>query len=171
MATRRYANRQPTTGMPAEAPKDAVKVEFARRLQAAIVQKGWNQSEAAREAEKHMPKGKSFGRDSISHYIRATILPGPVKLKALCDALGKTKEELIPSRGFREVGDNNPTMDVRDTGDGNLWLRINRPVRRAAGFKIMQILAEEDDANGGGTGKQMSSSDDKSSGGQMAVPT
>lgn len=173
MAKRTFINQPPSASGPRKgAPKDAVKVEFARRLQAALLLKGWRQSDLAREAAKHLPRGTKLGRDSISHYIRARILPRAVYLDALCKALGTTKEELIPTEGYREAGDTNPPLDVRDMGNGNLWLRINRAVRFAAGAKILQILAEEDAAASGGGGSEEVSkrNGDGDSGSHMAVP-
>lgn len=124
----------------------------------------------SREAQKHMPPGKTFGRDSVSHYIRARVMPGPIKLDALCAALGMKREDLIPAKGYRTAGDENPPLDVRDTGDGNWWLRINRSVRAAAGAKILQILAEEDNTPGGTDGEKVSRRDDGNPGSHMAVP-
>ena len=45
------------------APAEAVKADFARRLQHALNAKGWNQSDLARAAD--------IGRDSVSVYLRA----------------------------------------------------------------------------------------------------
>jgi hypothetical protein len=70
---------------------------FARNLQAALVDKGINQSVLAREAARHMPD-KKFGRDLISNYVRARILPSPTHLRALSKVLGKSEEALLPSR-------------------------------------------------------------------------
>ncbi len=123
-----------------EAPKDAVKVEFARRLQAAMHRKGWNQSELSREAQKHMPLGKPLGRDSVSGYIRAQTMPLPLKLDALCGALGVTREDLVPMKGCQSAGDDNPPLDVRDIGDGMAQLRVNQTVRWADAVEILRIL-------------------------------
>lgn len=168
---RRFVNQPPAKKMSADAPKDAVKVEFARRLQAAMHLKGWNQSDLSREAQKHMPPGKHIGRDSVSHYIRAKVMPGPIKLEAICAAVGMKREDLVPVKGYRAAGDDNPALDVKDLGDGNLWLRINRAVRFTAGAKILQILAEEDDAGGSGDdGETVRKRDDGNPGSHMAVP-
>lgn len=140
MAKRAYQNTHGPTELPANAPKDAVKIEFARRLQAAMIAKGMLQSDLARAAEIHLPKGKRFGRDSISLYIRAKSLPGPLYLRALCAALGTKPEDLLPTRGIPAAGDSAPTLDARDLGDGNTWLRINQAVPWEAAIKIMQLV-------------------------------
>mgnify|MGYP002683741061 CR=1 FL=1 len=140
MTKRAYQNLQSATELPANAPKDAVKIEFARRLQAAMVAKGMQQSDLARSAQIHLPKDKRFGRDSISLYIRAKSLPGPLHLKALCAALGRKPEELLPTRGIPSAGENTPTFDARDLGDGNTWLRINQAVPWNAAIEIMRLV-------------------------------
>jgi transcriptional regulator with XRE-family HTH domain len=122
------------------APKDAVKVEFARRLQAAMVAKGWRQSDLARRAEKYLPANKKFGRDSISLYIRGKTLPGPVFLEALCKALEKEPDDLLPTRGMPAAGENNPPLDVKDAGDGNAWLRVNQAVPWNTAVAILRLL-------------------------------
>jgi transcriptional regulator with XRE-family HTH domain len=121
-------------------PKEAVKAEFARRLQQAFTAKGWTQSELARQAENKLPKGHEFGRYNVSTYVRGKSLPGPVHLKALCDALGLKPEDLLPSRGVRQAGSDVPALDVRDMADGNVWLRINQAVPWPTALKIMELL-------------------------------
>lgn len=135
----------PPADVPMGAPTDVVHVEFASRLQRAITAKGWNQSDLARRAQEHMPDGQKMGRDNVSGYIRGTTLPGPIKLKAMADALGVAPEELLPQRGVPNAGNKAlPAFDMRAIGDGNVWLRINQAVPQAVGLKIMQLLLGED---------------------------
>ena len=141
MTRRAYINPKPSkTDLPANAPKDAVKVEFARRLQALMLAKGWRQSDLAREASRHLPKGKTFGRDSVSLYIRGMSLPGPLHLEALCKALGTRPEELLPTRGVPSAGEAIPALDVREMSDGNVWLRVNQMMPWPTAIKVMEIL-------------------------------
>jgi transcriptional regulator with XRE-family HTH domain len=128
-----------------DAPKDAVKAAFGTRLQDAANRKGWNQSELARQAQLHMPKGKRLARDNVSTYIRGKVLPGPMQLKALADALGMKVDDLLPSRGVPSAADKSPPLDYRDLGDGNVWLRINQALPRKLALRIMNLLAGEDD--------------------------
>lgn len=129
----------------ANAPRDAVKMEFARRLQRAIVEKGWTQSELARRASKFMPKefgNKEEGgmiRDNISKYIRAKALPSSIHLNALAKALGTKSEELLPSRGVDSNTDA-IAFDMRDIGEGKVWLRINQSVPMTVAIKIATLL-------------------------------
>lgn len=140
---RAYYNSAPSASISPLAPRDAVKAEFAKRLQRAFVAKGWNQSELARRAEDQLPPGESFGRYNISTYIRGKSLPGPTHLKALCDALGCAPEDLLPARGVQSAGADVPPLDVRDIGDGTVWLRVNQAVPWSDAIKVMQILKGE----------------------------
>lgn len=91
---RRFHNPAPRGDEAASGGQDALKAEFGRRLQHALTEKGWNQSDLAREATKHMPGKQTFGRDNISNYVRGKQVPGPVRLKAICAALGMKQEDI-----------------------------------------------------------------------------
>jgi transcriptional regulator with XRE-family HTH domain len=136
-----YSFQKPKA-LPEGAPRDAVKIEFARRLQAAMVEKGWNQSELARQAAKFTGDGK-FPRDNVSSYCRGLSLPGPNHLHALSQALRKTPTDLVPSRGVPTIEDRLPPLDVRDVGDGMAWLKINQSVPWSTALKIMEMLKGE----------------------------
>lgn len=140
---RAYHNTKPMGDLPEGAAKDAVKIEFARRLQQAMADRGLNQSELARRAAEHMPSGE-FGRYNISNYIVARALPGPAHLKALCDALGVGVQDLLPSRGVPSADDRAPAMDVRSLGDGRAWLRVNQALDWPTALKVMSILKGDD---------------------------
>lgn len=123
-----------------ELPTDAVRLEFARRLQRAMIEKGWTQSELARRASAYAPQ-KRMIRDNVSKYIRGRVLPGPLHLQALCKALGKKPEDLLPTRGTPTGGAETPSMDLRDLQDGNAWLRINQAVPMTTALEIARLLA------------------------------
>ncbi len=125
------------------APVEAVKIEFAHRLQQAMIKKGWNQSELARQAQLHLPGGR-LGRDNVSTYIRGSVLPGPNNLHALATALGVKVDDLLPSRGVPSAADKSPPLDYRDLGDGNVWLKINQAIPRRLALRIMNMLAGDD---------------------------
>lgn len=135
-----FINAPPSNVSSPLLPKEAVKAEFARRLQHYSTLKGWTQSELARQAENKLPKGHTFGRYNVSTYVRGKSLPGPVHLNALCDALGVKPDDLLPTRGVRQAGSEMPALDVRDMADGNVWLRINQAVPWPTALKIMELL-------------------------------
>lgn len=125
---------------PASAPREAVKAEFARRLRTALVQKGWTQSELARAAEKNLKNGQRFGRDTVSQYMHGKSLPGPIFLDAICKALGKAPDDLLPSRGMPTIGEpQSPAVRFDDMSDGTGWLRINKRYSMRTILKILEL--------------------------------
>lgn len=129
----------PPAGIPNGAPKDAVNAEFARRLQQALVARGWSQSDLARRVRDHMPEGDGrVGRDNISRYIRGVSLPRPTHLAALCRALGMRPEELLPAEGRPTGGVIG--MEVRETADGNVWLRVNQATDWDTALEVQRLL-------------------------------
>lgn len=131
-------------GAPSDNPvvnePDDIKREFARRLQSARIDKGFNQSELARAAAKHMSDRK-FGRDLIGPYERALKLPSPAHLSAMARALGKTPEWLMPFRGVPGSTKNALiSADMKDVGDGDAWIRINEKVPFETALKIMEMV-------------------------------
>lgn len=140
---KQYHNPPPEDVALEGAPDEAVKREFAKRLQAAMVEKGWNQSELSRQAAAYMEDGK-FGRDNVSGYIRALTIPTPPFLDALCKALGKKPNELLPKRATADVDQKVPPLDVRDIQNGKAWLRVNQAVDWPVAIKIMALLKGDD---------------------------
>lgn len=125
--------------------------EFARRLQAAMQAKGWNQSELARACEKHLPKASkgqiqnlNFGRDRISHYVRGVSLPRPESLAVIAKALGVEQDELMPPLGVPSAGGDRPAFQMQSAGDGRVFLSINRTMSMALAMQIAGLLNEED---------------------------
>ena len=146
-----YHNRPPSDEpISASAPRDAVLIEFSRRLQRRMVEKGWNQSELARRAEAALNRRrkengqavKRFGRDLVSNYVRAIMLPGPVHLAALADALECTPDALLPARAMPSTDERLPPFEVKSIGGGMAWLRINQSVPFSLALKIGSLLEE-----------------------------
>lgn len=127
------------TDIPENAPREVVGVEFARRLQKAMDEKGWNQSELARAATTQMVNGR-ITRDQVSKWINGHSLPGSARLDAVAKAVGMTKDDLLPTRGISPAQGKMPPMDLRDLGDGQVWLRINQAVSWETSIKIMELL-------------------------------
>jgi transcriptional regulator with XRE-family HTH domain len=94
--------------------EQTVYAEFGRRLQARMIQLGWNQSELSRRATAHLPRptkgqaqGYTLGRDRISSYIRGKYLPRPEGLEAIAKALQCKPGDLLPS-GVPSVDEEGP---------------------------------------------------------------
>jgi transcriptional regulator with XRE-family HTH domain len=125
---------------------------FARRLEAARIAKGWNMSELAREASRHLPtpkrgqkQGKGVTRDLISNYTRAKMRPRPEYLEAIAKALDMTREELMPSSpGAAPPPDQFPAMTLNQQEDGRAWIRLNRALSMPAALAIIEIVQKED---------------------------
>ena len=120
------------------------KSEFARRLHKAIQEKGWNQSELARRATAHMPDGMVIGRDAVSHWLNRPNIPEPVRLQAVCAALGKEPTDLVPLRGLprAQVG-HVPPIELKDGGDGDTaFLRINSRLPYDIALEIQRLVIE-----------------------------
>lgn len=132
---KRYLNPVPSAGAPSSRPK----LEFAKRLQHALTEKGWSQADLARAVAKHMPSGE-FGRDSISHYVRGLQMPGPVRLKAICKALGITREALIPEGSYATAEDGAPPFAIKSTTGEMVWLQVNQAVPMDTAIQIREIL-------------------------------
>lgn len=129
--------------IPDNAPRDAAVVEFANRLQRAMVDKGWNQSELARQAGIQL--GREIGRDSVSQYVRGVSFPNPERLGAIARALGKEVSDLMPTRGVRSAASiNEVAFSVSDNGDGTSWVRVNQAVDSRVALKIWSLLQEDE---------------------------
>lgn len=123
-------------------PKDVLKADFARRLNRLMVQKGWSQSEFARQTAKHTPTGHSpVTRDLINKYIGGKVLPLPANLEIICKTLGVERADLLPLGATKEAGsDVIPPIDVRDAGNNMAWVRVNQAVEWPVALKIMNLL-------------------------------
>ncbi len=120
--------------------RDIVKAEFARLLNAAMVARGWNQSELWRQSIKHTPEGAGgITRDLVSKYLGAKSLPTPVNLEILTATLGCTVRDLFPGGLPGSSTEAEPPVSVQDR-DGVAWLKINQAVEWPKALRIMAIL-------------------------------
>lgn len=118
---------------------DALKREFAKRLQNFMIQKGWNQSDLARAAAKFTPD-KKFNRDNISLYVRARQMPGPIFMQALLKALSVTREELIPHGAVATVDESAPPIAIKPVSSTMSHLQINMVVDTNLGLDIIALV-------------------------------
>jgi transcriptional regulator with XRE-family HTH domain len=130
---------------------NAIRGEFARRLQDAMICKGWSQSDLARFASLHFPKptpGQKRGncgiqRHLISRYIGGSMLPNPVNLEALAKALNVEPGDLMPAvvPGVR----NDPVpFELRALPDGRIFVRVAQPVSQQTALKILDLLTQKE---------------------------
>jgi len=144
--------RQRGSASSLELDSNAIRAEFARRLQEAMIHKGWSQSDLARFASRHLPKpvpGQKRGnsgirRDLISKYIGGVMLPNPVNLEALAKALDVEPGDLMPAvvPGVR----NDPApFELRALPDGRVFVRVAQPVSQQTALKILDLLTGKQD--------------------------
>lgn len=119
------------------ASMDEIQQEFARRLQHMMNERGWNQSDLARQAALHTPDG-SFGRDNISGYVRGLRLPRGEHLDAIAKALGCSRADLVP----QPAPVNEQTITAQLVGHGLVRLSLKITVAPEWATKI-QMLAYE----------------------------
>lgn len=119
-------------------PQSISKQQFGRRLYELMIKQGMNQSDLARAAK--------LGRDSISTYVRGISLPDPVNLQKLADALGVSREELLPNIVESAADREHPAMEIKMAhGDsGHVWVRINRQVKTETATKIFELISKDD---------------------------
>lgn len=134
----KMARRRATTG---RGPFDPISVEFGKRLQHFAAEKGFNQADLAREGSKHLPKGSALRRDNISLYVRGIQMPGPVRLRALCKALGVSEADLVPNAMST---DNAPPFAMKPLEQGNVWLQVNQAVPMQTALEIAAMLSKRD---------------------------
>lgn len=130
--------------------ENAVYAEFGRRLQARMIQLGWNQSELSRRATAYLPKpakgqvqGHALGRDRISSYIRGKYLPRPEALEAIAKALQCKPADLLPEGGVPSIAEG-PLMEMKSIDGKRVAIRLNRVVSTKTASKIMELLGTED---------------------------
>jgi transcriptional regulator with XRE-family HTH domain len=116
--------------MNSKMPRAAIRAEFACQLQKRLNEKDWTQAELARRS--------GVGRDNISEYLRARVLPRPEALEALPKALECEPGDLVPSRGT--ASDEQSQVTVRDIGGGKVWLHIDGPLTWPIALEVMGVL-------------------------------
>lgn len=141
MARRTTYNLGDSPAPPEGAPTDALKIEFGRRLQKAMIAKGWSQAELARQASRHAASGK-IQRDNISKYIRGLFWPTPTYLHAMAKALGVDAYDLLPTKNIPGIVVDQPPYEMRSVESGRAWLRLNVALPMNAALKIMAIVQE-----------------------------
>lgn len=123
--------------------QSAAKQQFAKNLRSLLIARNMTQSDLARLAGDHLPKGATFGRDLISNYVLGRNFASDMHLNAMCKVLKVKPEDLDPSRG-EGFGVGEPPTDVRDMGNGRIWLRVNQSTTWEVGLKVLQLLKGEE---------------------------
>src|ERR1700694_3087008 len=125
--------------------------EFGRRLQARMIELGWNQTELSRRVTASLPKpsegqvqGRSVGRDRISSYIRGKYLPRPDALDAIAKTLKCKPSDLLPPGGVPSVVEDAPQAEFKLLDGNRCGIRLNLGVSQRTATAIMNLLNQED---------------------------
>lgn len=115
-----------------------LKAEFAKRLYTKVAEKGWTQSEFARNCD--------LARDAISTYIRGRSIPSPQALKKMADVLDVRPEDLLPNYFESAHNKQEPAFELRDVPneEGYMWIRLNMRLPKKAAMKIFMLVQEDD---------------------------
>jgi transcriptional regulator with XRE-family HTH domain len=117
-----------------------IRLEFGRRLQKKLDERGWTQSELGRRMAALLPNSR-VGRDNISKYIRGRVLPLPHHLAAICKVLECEPSDLLPSRAHRN-GKDQSDLFLEDFDDGTTRIRLDRVVPSKMALKVYALLNE-----------------------------
>lgn len=118
-------------------PKILTKQEFGRRVYKLMLEKGWRQSELARQAD--------LPRDSISQYVRGKTFPTPLSLQKLAKALGVEPNVLLPNHAHGAIAEDDPEFEMKaSAGDpSKVWVKVNRLMSMKAAVEVAKILDED----------------------------
>jgi transcriptional regulator with XRE-family HTH domain len=116
-------------------------MDFAKRLQDRLNDKGWTQSELARRMAPLLKESR-IGRDNISKYVRGKVLPLPPALEAMAKVLGVESKDLLPTRATQGASVELSPLDVRDIGAGRVWLQVNQAVDWDVALDVMKRIRE-----------------------------
>jgi len=120
----------------------AAREVLAKNLQNLMIEKGFTQAELARRLQKLLPDER-IERDSISNYCRATAMPSPIRLAGLAELFKVEPKDLLPEDSVPyafKPEKKTPAREMKDLGDGNVWLTINQAVPYSLAIKILAML-------------------------------
>lgn len=111
---------------------DSAKQKFAGKISQLMQEKGWRQSDLARQA--------GLPRDAVSVYMRGRSLPTPGNLEKLAKALDVAPDDLLPAQ---PPAKRDPRYALTATDQpGIVVLRVNQEVPEHVAFKIIEMLRE-----------------------------
>ena len=120
--------------------------QFASRLQDFRKEKGWSQSDLAREVwgeiETRAGRKVAKNRDRISTYEMGKSWPDPANLTKIAKALGVPPEELAPDITASTVDRQNPEIALIAVAGHHdkVHLKVNKLVSMNIATMIMQLL-------------------------------
>jgi hypothetical protein len=121
--------------------------QFARRLHAAMVAKGMNNSDLARAVWGETEDNKGYkvarNRDRIGVYLKGRGFPEPRTLGKIAKALGTTSEELAPEVMVSPLDDTSTSDFAMHTVPGQadkVFVRINMMLPLGVAVEISRLI-------------------------------
>jgi transcriptional regulator with XRE-family HTH domain len=111
------------------------RLELARRLRNAMLDRGYSVEALARAVAVHMPDRVVEARE-LEAFLSGLAMPLPTERAALASALGIDIDQL--QAGIPEA----TILEVKDLENGNAMLRISQPVTISVAHKIQRLLEE-----------------------------
>lgn len=143
MAKNHYLNHPPDETID-RAPRDTIRREFSKRLQALLRERGWNQSELARRlygtTKDSAGRVVAKGRDNVSGWVRGKVLPYDDAMDKLCNVLGVDRDALVPYELSPNTDRDIPPFEAKELGQDRIWLRINQQISKAQFKAIMAVI-------------------------------
>lgn len=114
-----------------------VKEEFAKRLYAKIADRGWTQSEFARNCD--------LARDAVSTYVRGRSMPSPQALAKMAAVLGVKPEDLLPNYFENAHSKQESAFELRDVPneEGYMWIKLNMRLPKKVAMQIFMLAQEQ----------------------------
>jgi transcriptional regulator with XRE-family HTH domain len=123
---------------------------FKDRLLRARTERGWSQSQLAREIWGSMVDERGYtvakNRDRISAWEGGRAVPDPQNLQKLCDVLGLTLDQLAPDLVAKSIGKSEPEIQITMGHNGNpnlVLLSVRTFTSLATAMKVGTLLAED----------------------------
>jgi transcriptional regulator with XRE-family HTH domain len=111
------------------------RLELARRLRNAMLDRGYSVEALARAVAVHMPDRVVEARE-LEAFLSGLAMPLPTERDALAAALGIGIDQLQVEI-YRDT-----ILEVKDLENGNAMLRISQPVAMSLARKIQRLLEE-----------------------------
>lgn len=123
--------------------------QFARRLRAALDERGMSQSDLARavwgETEDKRGQKVAKNRDRVSQYLAGASYPEPQNLARIAEALNVKPEDLAPDMTAATVEREDPAIQMTVVGGhlDKVYLRVNTLVSLEGAAAVIQILKSD----------------------------
>lgn len=118
--------------------RHVLKAEFAKRLYNKIAERGWTQSEFARNCD--------LARDAVSTYVRGRSIPSPQALEKMATVLNVRPEDLLPNYYEAAHSKQEPTFELRDVPneEGYMWIKLNMRLPKKLAMEIFMLAQSND---------------------------